>query len=138
MLIIIKPTVEKNHGLKIVEVGHHAYLGHESILFVLLSKLISVSFSSIAALKVAISCLVQFSKVKSSNHIECISPCQGGVYILPLSPLPRGEFFQDFGEFPFWGSFSLYMIGEAFQRGVGKFFKILAEYTPLVIVCTTV
>ena len=47
--------------------------------------------------------------------------CGGGV-----------DFFKILGNSRFRGSFSLYMIGEAFQRaGVGKFFKILAEYTPL-------
>ena len=64
-----------------------------------------------------------------------------------------GDFFKILGNFCFRGTFrdhsisftlndvhiklvhfkrtALYMIGEAFQRRVGKFFKILAEYTPL-------
>ena len=39
--------------------------------------------------------------------------------------------FSRFVGIPFSELVVHYMIGEGFQKGVGKFFKILAEYTPL-------
>ena len=43
------------------------------------------------------------------------------------------NFFKIYGNSFFWASFSLYMIGEGFQKRAGKVLEILVEYTPLPI-----
>ena len=52
-------------------------------------------------------------------------------WLLTLEALFTGDFFKIFGNFLSRGSFFLFVIGEGFQKGMGKFFKILAEYKRL-------